>query len=111
MRTLPLVSKQRSITGATIAGILALVVLAVPIVLFAFLGLISWSGGWLLDYSPPNRRESVLMFALAGLLIVDVMLWAWAGLRGFPVLLSTVAAIPPTVLGLVYVIGVLSGAY
>ena len=76
--------------------------LAVPIALFGFLGLISWTGNFLVD-SPPDRHLSVLMFALVGLLVVDVILWAWAGLRRFPVMLTTVSAIPPTVIVLVYV--------
>ena len=77
-----------------------------------FLGFVSWTGFWFLDGGrPASKVESMLWFALAGLLVVDVTFWAWAGLRRFPLLLTTVAVIPPVVLGAVYVIGVLSRAF
>lgn len=103
---------SRSVASAVIAGLLALMVLGIPIASIVFLGFVSWTGFWFLDGGrPASKVESMLWFALAGLLVVDVTFWAWAGLRRFPLLLTTVAVIPPVVLGAVYVIGVLSRAF
>lgn len=83
-------------------------VLGIPIALSAFLGLASLLG--VLpneDTAGPRVTDSVILFALSGLLIADVALWIWAGLLRFPLLFTTVATIPPVIVGLTFTVGAL----
>lgn len=104
-----LASDRYSLIGAATSGFLSFIVLCAPIAMMVFLGITTWTGGWFKeDPSGPQKTESIILFALAGLLVADIIAWTLAGFLKFPLLLTTVAAAPPAVLGLVFAIGVFS---
>ena len=101
-------SRRHDVRSAVAAGSLALIVLGVPIALLALLGLASLLGALAVeDPAGPRVTDSVILFALSGLLIADAALWIWAGLLRFPLLLTTVATTPPVIVGLTFTVGAL----
>ena len=101
-------SRRHDVPAAVAAGSLALIVLGVPIALSALLGLASLLGALPVeDPAGPRVTDSVILFALSGLLIADAALWIWAGLLRFPLLLTTVATTPPVIVGLTFTVGAL----
>ena len=104
-----LTSDRYSVMGAVASGFLSFIVLGAPIAMMIFVGTTTWAGGWFKeDPNGPQKTESIILFALAGLLVADIIAWIMAGFLKFPLLLTTVAAAPPVVLGLVFAIGVFS---
>lgn len=91
-------------------GLAALLVLGLPIAWFAFFGLTLWNGCFI-ECSAPDRPQAMLAFAVSGLLLLDVLLWFWAGLLRFPQALTIIACIPPA-LGVIWLAtGSLQGAF
>ena len=105
--------RPRSVGGAVGFGIAALAVFAFPIAMLAFLGLIAYSGCIVHCSGEPQTDwvTTLSYLGVAGLLIVDIGLWAWAGYRwGRPVPLI-IAAVPVVLTYIVVGIGVLAGAF
>ncbi|MGN6033812.1 hypothetical protein ACP6NG_00360 [Brevibacterium casei] len=75
--------RPRSVGGAVGFGIAALAAFAFPIAMLAFLGLIAYSGCIVHCSGEPQTDwvTTLSYLGVAGLLIVDIGLWAWAGYR------------------------------
>lgn len=103
---------KRSVGWAWVAGLMACGVVVAPIVIMLFVAWIEWTGCLVKcsSFEPqPNRPKSILLLVLSGMLVVDIGLWSWAGLRCFPVVRTIVAAVPLVIMVVVVVIGVYLG--
>ncbi|WP_309131975.1 hypothetical protein [Brevibacterium sp.] len=102
--------RPQSLARAVVAGMLAALVLAFPILWIGFAAMIAWSGCFI-ECGTPDRGQAVLLLILIAVLLVDIGLWAMAGLRRFPPVITLIAAGPPVILGVAWLVGTLSGAY
>ncbi|WP_453985252.1 hypothetical protein [Brevibacterium casei] len=105
--------RPASISGAFGFGAAALVVFAFPIAMFAFLGLIAYSGCMIHCEADAQTDwvTTVSYLGIAGLLVIDVGLWAWAGYRLTRPVPLIIAAVPVVVTGVVVAAGMIGGAF
>lgn len=103
----------RSIGGAVGFGVTALVAFAFPIAMFAFLGLIAYSGCFIRCSGQPQTDwvATLSYLGVSGLLVIDIGLWAWAGYRWGRVVPLIIAAVPVVLVGIVFGIGTLAGGF
>lgn len=102
---------RRSLVCALAASVLSALVLGPPIVFLGWIGLFTWQGGTFMHSTmEPSPTQALPYLSVSAVLIVDIVLWGWAGLRRLPRALTLTAAAPAVILAAIYLVGVASGA-
>lgn len=82
---------RAAMTWVTVIGMTLL--LAAPIAVLAFEALIEWNGCFI-SCRTPDHPAAVILAAVVGVLLIDLIVWGVAAWRRFPRLLTAAAAAP-----------------